>query len=359
MSHICPRSIKSDRLLTAPGWNQKTRNALESLILTGSRKRLPVVFDLDNTLVCGDVGEAVLAVLAGAGVLTPGRLSVALCPPLNTPGRGRVTIGSCGDIMEYYEAFLAPTVHGRGDPTPLANGYVWATEVLEGLRLGEVIQATRKAFEFSRPGQVRLLSVTPGKTSFPAPFFYPEMVELVGCLLRHEFEIWIVSASNVWSVRWMVLHGLNPGLRRLGFKSAIRPDHVIGISTLLSDSAARLYKDSVLVREDLRYATMAATHMRTLHLTAQLQFPVPVYSGKVGCIFDAIGREPYLCVGDSEADHPMLTISRNRLWIARLDKPEAQKATKALMKRTGSETWMIQAVRTRDNPGFVSEPCCC
>src|SRR4051812_34534973 len=98
------------RLLRSPGWNPNTRQALESLIRTGAGQGLPVVFDFDNTLVCGDIGEAALAVLARSSVLTPSRINPALCPPLKTPGGNRVTIESCREITEYYEAFLAPTI---------------------------------------------------------------------------------------------------------------------------------------------------------------------------------------------------------------------------------------------------------
>ncbi len=351
-----PARAKTDnRLLTAPGWDERARAALERLIREGSGKHLPVIFDFDNTVVCGDIGEAVLAILARSGTLTPGRVPAALCPPLNLPGRGKVTLASCSDITEYYEAFLNPTTHGRRDPTPLANAYVWATTVLEGLRPADVLAATRAACALARPGELRWIPVTPGKTAFPAPFFYPEMVGLIGTLLRHEFDVWIVSASNVWSVRWMVLQALNPQLHRLGFKKSLRADHVIGIATLLTDAAGRLYKDSVLVREDPRYAALTLSKLSSFRLTSQLQFPVPAYSGKVGCIFDALGRAPYLCVGDSPADHPMLAASEHRLWIARVEKPEFQKETQALIKRTGPGNWIVQFVRTRENPGFVGE----
>ncbi|HVV71001.1 MAG TPA: HAD family hydrolase [Verrucomicrobiae bacterium] len=348
---------KLERLLKAPGWNPGTRAALEQLIRTGAGQGLPVVFDFDNTIVWGDIGEAVLAVLARSGALTPQSLPPALCPPLNVPGRGRVNLETCADILEYYEALLAPTAHGRRDPNPLGNGYVWATEVLAGLSVAEITQAAREAFNASPSGRIRQITVTTSRTSVPAPFFYPEIVELIGTLLDAEFTVWVVSASNVWSVRWMVLQGLNPALQKHGFERSIPPEQVVGISTLLADSAGRLYKDSVLVREDSSYAQLSPERLRSLRATQHLQFPVPVYSGKVGCIFDALGREPYLCVGDSPADHPMLAFSQNRLWIARLEKPESQRATKMLMKRTGRANWLVQGVRTAEDPGFYSEPC--
>ncbi|MSU58132.1 MAG: haloacid dehalogenase-like hydrolase [Pedosphaera sp.] len=342
--------------LESPGWNEKTRRALERLIDRGAGKNLPVVFDFDNTLVCGDVQEATLAVLARSGRLTAARLPETLSPSFRLPGKGLVTLQSGADLTEYYEAFLAPTAHGDRDPTPLANGYAWAVEVLEHLRVSEVVAATREACEFARAPHDGFIEVTPGKTRFPAPRFYPEMVELVAELIRHRFDVWIISASNVWSVRWMVQHELNPRLRQHGLKQGLRADHVIGISTLLTDRSGRLYKDALLVRNDPGYAALDEKTLRSFRLTSRLQFPVPTYSGKIACIFDAIGDRPYLCAGDSPGDHPMLVYSRHRLWIARLEKPGYQKKLAQLIRKTGSAGWMIQAARTRGEIGFVSAP---
>ena len=340
--------------LESPGWNARTRRALEKLIERGAGKNLPVVFDFDNTLVCGDVQEATLAVLTRSGQLTAARLPETLSPTFRLPGKGRITLQSGVDLTEYYEALLSPTVHGDEDPTPLANGYVWAVEVLEHLRISEVVAATRDACEFARPPHHGFIEVTPGKTRFPAPFFYPEMVELVAELIRHRFDVWIVSASNVWSVRWMVLHELNPRLLQHGLTQGLRADHVIGISTLLTDRSGRLYKDALLVRNHPGYAALDEKILRSFRLTSRLQFPVPTYSGKIACIFDAIGGPPYLCAGDSPGDHPMLAYSRHRLWIARLEKPGYQKKLAELIRKTGSAGWMVQATRTKGEPGFVS-----
>ena len=326
---------------------------MERLIANGAGQGLPVVFDFDNTIVCGDIGEAVLAVLARSGRLLPAHIAKALCPPFRISPKRTVRMEHGADILEYYQAFLAPTVHGQADPTPLANGYVFATEVLDGLRLSQVVEATRSAYGMSRPGEVRWIEVTPGRTRFPAPFFYPQIVELIGALIHHEFQVWVLSASNVWSVRWMVLEGLNPLLRQRGFKRGLTPEQVIGISTLLTDATGRLYKDGVLVREDPDYAHLKSSRVKALRLTSRLQFPVPTYSGKLACIQDAIGRPPYLCVGDSPSDHAMLNYSQHRLWIARHEKPEYQRATRRLIKKTGPRGWICQTVCTREQPGFT------
>jgi hypothetical protein len=340
--------------LTAPGWNARTRAALEKLIRQGAGKRLPVVFDFDNTIIHGDIGEATFGVLARSGKFSPSRLPAALAPAFRSAGKGRVALADSAGAVEYYEALLSPTVHGENDPAPLTTGYTWVVEIMAGLRLSEVIAATDEVCQLSEKRPPGFITVTPGKTGFPVPTFYPEMVELLAQLLRHEFDVWIVSASNVWSVRWMVLNFLNPRLHDCGAVRGIAADHVIGMATLLADDEDRLYKDSVLVRECSDYAAMKSPAMSRFHLTRHLQFPVPAYSGKVAGIFDAIGRQPYFCAGDGPGDHAMLAISQHRLWIDRVEKPHSQPATARLIQRTGETSWMIQAASAAVAPRFLN-----
>jgi phosphoserine phosphatase len=340
--------------LKSPGWNDRARRALQEMIERGAGKGLPVVFDFDNTLISGDVGEATLAILAAEGRLTPANLSKSLCPVIQIPGKQKVTVEQCCDIMEYYEALLAPTAHGVADPAPLANGYVWATQAMEGMTVAEVAAATARVSAVGQHGGHLRIDVTPGKTSYPAPRFRDEMVELVAQLLRFQYEVWIVSASNVWSVRWMVLYGLNPLLRKYGVRKSLHPRNVIGIATLLTDRLERLYKDSVLLKENSGYADMERKTIKAVRLTRHLQFPASVYSGKVACILDALGRNPYFTAGDNPSDHPMMMVSQYRLWIARLEKPAAQRATSALISKTGNDGWILQACSETDGPRFLT-----
>lgn len=343
-------------LLAAPGWQESVRRRLETLIRRGAGRGLPVVFDFDHTLVCGDIGEAALAVLVRNGRLKPDGLSPTLSPAVIRPGhRKPVTPSSEVDLTAYYDAYLAPTGHGVADRAPHANGYAWAVEIMEGLSTTDVLRATEEAFRFGAPGERRLIEVTPGKTALPAPHFYPEMVELIAVLIRHGFDVWIVSASNVWSVRWMVLRQLNPLLSQHGVRRGVRAEQVVGVSTLLRDPRGRLWKDPLLVRENPRYARLEARVMGRLRLTSRLHFPVPAYSGKVAALWDALGLRPYLAAGDSPGDHPMLDFSENRLWIARLEKPDYQEETVRLMARTGRDTWMIQPTLTMERPGFLTD----
>src|SRR5262245_56042129 len=107
--------------LKGQGWNSKAKKSLQKLIERGAGKRLPVVFDFDNTLVSGDLSEAMLSVLAAEGRLTPQTICKSLCPPVVAPGKNPVSIEQCSDIMEYYEAMLRPTAQSGADPAPMAN----------------------------------------------------------------------------------------------------------------------------------------------------------------------------------------------------------------------------------------------
>jgi hypothetical protein len=340
--------------LVSPGWAPEVKAWLEQLLLRGSGKRLPVVFDFDNTLVCGDIGEATLAQLVRNRSLLPQNVPASLAPSFTSATGATCDLSSAVDLTDYYEQLLAPTAHGSKDPAPFANGYIWAVEVMQGLKLGDVIQATAQVLEESRPYQIRMLDVTPGRTAYQVPFFYAEMLELIFELLLHEFDVWIVSASNVWSVRLMIKQGLNPWLRDRGSKTLIAPDHVVGVSTLLVGPNGQLFKDAVLVRENDAYAALDESGWLTYRLTPWLQYPVPTYSGKVGVIWDQTGSRPYLCAGDSPGDHAMLTFGENRLWLARLDKPDYLRATQLLITNNAA-SWALQPVMCRPAPGFISD----
>lgn len=350
------KTFKRDRApevqLTAPGWCASAKASLENLILAGIGKNWHAVFDFDNTIICGDIGESTLALLVREGLISIDQLPSTLAPPFRAGGRV-ITPASVANLAEYYEAFLSPTAHGRNDPEPLANGYVWAVEAMQGLTAAQVVEATCAVHAMSEPMKLRRIIIRPDGPSWPVPFFYPEMVELIAHMITASFQVWIVSATNVWSVRWMVQHALNPALREHGLTHGIPPDHVIGIATLLTDDRNRLFKDSILVKEDSAYASLDMERLGELHLTSRLQFPVPTYSGKVACIWDALKQRPHFAAGDSPGDHAMLTFARNRLWIARLDKPHTQSFTATLARRNNQHRWFIQPVWCGEQPGFV------
>ncbi len=340
-------------ILRLPGWAPATRLALERLIRRGAGQGLPIAFDFDNTLVCGDVGEATLAMLVKQRRLKPDVVA-ELAPPFRRADGRRVSARRVPDLTAYYEALLEGSGHGAADPNPLTSGYTWAVEVMAGLSPVEIIQTTAAAAKLAREGESRRVEVTPGKTAYPLPWFYPEMVELVAALVRHQFAVWVVSASNAWSVRWMVLNELNPRLAQIGCERGVAPEQVIGVAPLLRDHDGRVLKDRVLVRSNPAYARLEPGALRQLRLTRRLDLPVPVYAGKVACLWDALGGRPHLAAGDSPGDLPMLAFAENRLWIARVEKPDYSAAMRERQSVSPPGMWLTQSVRVKTSPGFVA-----
>jgi len=176
-------------------------------------------------------------------------------------------------------------------------------------------------------------------------------------MLAYGFNVYVITASNVWSVRYLVTKELNPLLqKKYGKHSSIAPDHVLGVSTLLKDKRdGKLYKDELLVKENKAYRNLEASELHQYELLFELSYPLPAYEGKIAMIFKYITKErPFFIAGDSPNDHPMLDWAENKLWLARLEKKDYQEETVKLIKNSDKEKWLIQPTLYKKSPGFVA-----
>jgi phosphoserine phosphatase len=180
-------------------------------------------FDADGTLWDGDVGEELLARLDDAGKL------IAPFGP--------------GAFAEYSARFQL-------DP---ADAFAYAGRAMAGLREDYVASEAEALFAERAGGEV-----------------FPPMRELVAELQTRGWNLYIVSASNRWSVA--------PGARLLG----IDADHVIAVD--------------VMVERGL--------------LTDQVRYPIPTLAGKPGLLLQRAGRDADLAFGNSRLDMPLLEASR-------------------------------------------------
>ncbi len=119
------------------------------------------LFDLDNTLLVGDIGEAVFARLLADGA------------PLKY-------------TWEEYQSFL------RCDVTA---AYRLVVESMAGLTVREVEEATVKVMKQSAP------FIEAGSVRIPVPKQHPGMKKLLSLLQKLRYKIYIISASNQISVR--------------------------------------------------------------------------------------------------------------------------------------------------------------
>ena len=119
------------------------------------------LFDLDNTLLIGDIGEAVFARLLADGA------------PLKC-------------TWEEYQSFL------RCDVTA---AYRLVVESMAGLTVSDVEEATAKVMKQSNP----FIEVGTAHVAVPKP--HPGIRKLISLLQKLRYRVYVVSASNQISVR--------------------------------------------------------------------------------------------------------------------------------------------------------------
>lgn len=239
------------------------------------------VFDLDNTILIGDIGDAVFDVLDRNGRLLAQPIDVV--DPVtgqqlshhSIPERERDE-----SLNEYYGRMLRHTAGDADVEVITGSIYLWMTKCLSGLSIGEVTEATAEAWRRFGPGGVER-----GRRSVDAR---PEMIELISALRERGARVCVVSASNQISVSWVTEHVINPHLRN----GAIPP---IGLADV--------------------YGVRAKNRDRIC--TSDLIFPTPTFRGKAAIVRSSISPTPYLVAGDSPNDFAMLTLARYPLLIDR------------------------------------------
>ena len=351
-------------------WHPETKRLLERLLNANARQSQKVIFDFDNTVVSRDIGDATFACLVKNQQLDKVKIR-AISPSFTLPGSGQeISLDNSADLTCYYEKFLLATTHHAGDDSSFFNGYLWITQAMAGLTPCDVIQATRQGYLANSASNDRAngknteIEVTADGTRYLAPFFQPEMVDLIGQLLLAGYDVYFVSASNVWTVRYMITVELN-GLLRKQFGApcpAIKPEKVIGVSTLLKDRrTGRLCKDPLLVRETSdqakAYAALQTEELKNYELTNQPVYPVPVYEGKTANLLKYVVSSwldrPFLVAGDSAGDFSMLEFAQHRLWLARLEKSDYQEKVTALITSKQLANWFVQPVLCKKAAGFI------
>ena len=340
-------------------WNPEVKVRLEKLIAANAGQGKICVFDFDNTTICRDIGEATMAALNEAGLLTLDKHYKCVDPASFMLDGKKITLETAKDLPAYYEDFLSATKHHELESTPYENGYGWVVQIMAPMSPADWIPYTEKAFadgvseSDSKSADLKETKIN----GYRMPFFYPEMVDLYGVLLKNGYKVYVSSASNVHTVRWMVLNKLNPRIQALHGKDlAIPAGNVIGISCLMiDDRSGKLCKDPYLVKENEKYAQLDADELSHFHLTSQICHPMNGYFGKVANIMKYITVErPFLIAGDSSNDLPMLNRAENRIWITRLEKMGYQETLVKVMKEALPGQWFVQPVLYKKAPGFVA-----
>lgn len=354
--------------LISGNWNPETKAKLEKLLNTNANKGKKVVFDFDNTTVSRDIGDGTFAWMIKNKMINTAEIK-PISPEFNLDGKN-ISVDQGADITEYYENIQESTKHQANDTSLNLIGYDWVVQVMAGKTVFDVTEASKNAFMNNQAirdrekGTETKINVTEGKTSYRVPFFHPENVDLIGNLLLNGYDVYFISASNVWSIRYMVTKELPKLLKKeFGKDLHIKPENIFGVNTLIRDKrTGKLYKDAYLVREKSKqgrlYANLDPEEIKNYELTNQLVSPVPGYEGKAATLVQYVLKDdekPFLVCGDSPGDFAMLHLSQNKLWFSRLESFDYQKQVFSKIKSSDPKSWLVQPVLYKKNPGFVKD----
>lgn len=191
------------------------------------------VFDADGTLWAKDIGEAFLRWVIAGELL--------------------INVDYSKDIYFEYEAMV---------DKDRAHAYAHAVKLMAGLRLVDV---TRWSVQMA----------------YSWPNYRPQMRALIAGMKQEGIDVWIVSASNEWTIRTAAPF------------AGIEPDQCIGIKTRVRDGL----------------------------ITDEVVQPVTCGPGKVDSIEQNIGEKPVFAFGDSMGDFDMLEYVEFPMVVGELSNP--------------------------------------
>ncbi len=274
--------------LSFGGWREDVHRRLSDLleggpaVSGGSCGDAPVVvFDFDNTCIFGDIGE-----LFSHFLIDEMRYRYDLddfWEQIHVDD-GRVELRELTervlavDVAErvdskLYHQYLAQmgALYGRRlMRAGKRDCYEWAVRLHAGLTPHELTRWTAEAIEREL---VREIYIEKRQTRRGEDVeigrgirLLREMYELIQALDKAGFEVWIISATNIWSVRVF------------GAYFGVPPERVLGNQVEIENGV----------------------------LTGKTCTPVLFREGKVAIIDEVIGKRPMLVAGDSVTDYEML-----------------------------------------------------
>lgn len=216
------------------------------------------VFDLDNTLLIGDIGDAVFAQL--------------LLDKFPMP----FTWQQYRDLIREKKK---------------KEAYERVVTTMAGITVDKLIETTRRIM-YSDLSFLKL-----AEAEVPVPVPHPVMAALLELLKYLEYKIFVISATNQYSVRFVAREFFN-----------LPAERVFGINPVVEKKVDPGGEDILLLGDTL-------------------QQPVTVAQGKADLYRKYIGtKPPFIAAGDSESDIPMLNLVENPglvLWVGIDDKKYA------------------------------------
>ena len=263
------------------GWRPEVRARLDEVIARPSTDRPVAVFDFDNTCILGDIGELFSHYLIDE---VRYRYDLDAFWELIDPQDGRDELRRLAQTSmalspearegdQNYQRYLAEMgalYHRRLAREGKAACYAWAVRLHVGIDEAQMRAWSLEAIdrELARPVEVERRDTRRGEEVCIGRGIrvLPAIVDAIAALHGAGWEAWIVSATNVWSVRAFASH------------YGVPAERVVGNAVEVDDGT----------------------------LTDRLVPPALFRQGKVEAIEREIGKRPQMVFGDSDTDFEML-----------------------------------------------------
>lgn len=275
--------------LNAPALRADVRDALRAAVeeRRASGERAVAVFDYDNTCIHGDIGE-----LFGQYMVDERRYRLDLDPfwALIDPRDGRDTARALAgelaaiaptdpaydDVFAAYRAEMAALYTRLMAREGKASAYAWAVLLHVGLTEREMfdhsLQCVRREWARELGSDTLITRAGESATIGAGVRRIGEIREVHDWLRAHGYEVWIVSATNDWTVK-------------------------VAAQEMFGHDPAFAVGNRVLVDDGV--------------LTAQLDGAALYKEGKVAAIERYIGVQPSIVFGDSDTDLSMMQWARD------------------------------------------------
>ena len=366
------------RLDPALPWIPEVRQKLDELMIKSGRhspgyrrEKPPVVtFDMDNTLIKNDLGDAlVFWALRHDKVLQPPRKDWRLvnhyltpegiaalgaaCSAAAEPGqplptsRSQICATEIATIYIHEKTTAGRPAFGPCDHRRMEPAYAFGVQLLGGHKKDEVRSYAAAALDealASPPGSTQAVGRVGGLLRWIR--IYDQQRDLVGALRDNGFDVWIVSASPQ--------AGAEIGGERLG----INKDHVIGIRLLEREGRYTYDLTGCGDIPDGRNTGTANVGNGVINYIEgkrcwinKVIFGVPGVAASQRASDPA--RRPVLAVGDADTDLAMLQDAELRLVI---DRNQPELLCNALRNPRG--TWLIHPMFIEPlKPRVAPYPC--
>lgn len=280
-------AVPAERFVGGGGWHELIAERINKFLRSHHPSGSIAVLELDETMISGDVSEALLAQLQALGRMDQRWRELPTA----------VKVRTYDEPFAIYDRICVEL--GR------AQCRAWLAQALAGFDIDDLVKAVDDLGRSPKAQTVKSSAEKSIVVRDPRP--YPEMKQLVKALESASIDVYVITASPVVAARAYAA-------KHFG----IAENRVYGIANLL-ELRGTVYRDIERIQTNGRMDLY-----ERMTLLPILDMPVPYAEGKAALLRHLTGstREPIFTAGSELDDLPMMFETSGdglRLWIDRSD----------------------------------------